>query len=86
MVWICDENSKAVVDPLRKMAKWQSPHARIMKQDPENPTSWEHEWGWHNRGNVWDKMATCWAGKEDWIVARKQKIHKRRSTSSSRSF
>ena len=27
---------------------------------------------WHNRWNVWDKMATCWAGKKDWMTARKK--------------
>ena len=26
----------------------------------------------HNRGNVWDKMATCWAGEEDWMLAREK--------------
>ena len=23
-------------------------------------------WGWHNNGCVWDKVATEWAGDEDW--------------------
>ena len=27
---------------------------------------------WHNRGNVWDKMAACWAGQTDWMIARKE--------------
>ena len=28
-----------------------------------------------NRGNVWDKIATDWAGKEDWMSERKNKVH-----------
>ena len=27
---------------------------------------------WHNRGNVWDMMATCWAGKKEWMITRKE--------------
>ena len=23
-------------------------------------------WSWHNRRCVWDKLATEWAGKEEW--------------------
>ena len=26
----------------------------------------------HNRGNAWDKMATCRAGKKDWMIARRE--------------
>ena len=44
----------------------------MMREDSENRTRWKHEWRWHNRGNVWDKMATCWAGKEEWLMARKE--------------
>ena len=44
----------------------------MMKEDAENRTRWKHKWEWHNRGNVWDKMATCWAGKKDWMIARKE--------------
>ena len=25
-------------------------------------TQWKRKWGWHNRGCVWDKVATEWAG------------------------
>ena len=28
---------------------------------------------WHNRGNVWDKIATDWAGGEDWVSERKKR-------------
>ena len=44
----------------------------MMKEDPENRMRCEHKWDWHNRGNVWHKMATCWAGKEDWMITRKK--------------
>ena len=29
-----------------------------------------HVWGWHNCGCVWDKVATEWAGDEDWTCRR----------------
>ena len=44
----------------------------MRKEDPENRTRWKHKWVWHKRGNVWDKMATCLAGKKDWMIARKE--------------
>ena len=50
---------------------WQSTQASGMKQDPCNHTRWKHKWVWHNRGCVWDKLATDDAGKEDWISKRK---------------
>ena len=34
---------------------------------------WKHKWKWHNRGNVWDNIATDWAGDDDWISKRKDK-------------
>ena len=46
---------------------WQSTQATGMKNDPYNHTRWKHMWGWHNRGCVWDEVATEWAGNEDWI-------------------
>ena len=45
----------------------------MMKRDPESQTRWKHKWSWHNRGHVWDKIATEWAGKEDWMSERKKK-------------
>ena len=47
--------------------------AKMMERDLENHTRWKHQWRWHNRGNVWDKIATEWAGKEDWTGARTMK-------------
>ena len=44
----------------------------MMKEDAENRTRWKHKREWHNRGNVWDKIATCWAGEKDWMIARKE--------------
>ena len=45
----------------------------MMERDPGNHTRWKHNWRWHNRGYVWDKIATEWAGEEDWMRARKRK-------------
>ena len=39
--------------------------AEMMKCDPENHTRWKHKWEWYHGGNVWDNIATGWAGKED---------------------
>ena len=49
---------------------------------------WKHKWVWHNRGNVWDKMASsCAGGRTGWTQEiHLKKIHHRRSTSSSHSF
>ena len=44
----------------------------MMKEDPENRTRWKHKWGWQSRGNVWDMMATRWAGEKDWMMKRKE--------------
>ena len=76
--WACHEKENAVIFSLKKVCKWrsatrwQSLHTRMMKEDPENRTRWKHKWGWHNRGNVWHMMATCWAGKKDWMITRKE--------------
>ena len=57
-------------------------HTRMMKEDPENHQI-EREWGWQNRGNVWDMMAICWTGEKDWMIDEKS-VHRRViSTSSS---
>ena len=44
-----------------------------MRDDPCNITRWKRERGRSNRGNVWDKIVTDWAGKEDWMRERKVK-------------
>ena len=44
---------------------WQSTQATGMKSDPYNHTRRKRKCGWHNRGCVWDKLATQWAGKAD---------------------
>ena len=72
----CDERPNAVINPLKQVLRWrstkwwQSAQASGMKSDPYNHTRWKHECGWHNRGCVWDKLATEWAGKEDWTGKR----------------
>ena len=45
----------------------------MMERDPGNHTKWKHKWRWHNRGNVWDKIAKEWADEEDWMRARDRK-------------
>ena len=45
---------------------------RNMKVDPNNHTRWKHKIGWHNRGCVWDKIASEWSGKHDWSSKRKK--------------
>ena len=45
----------------------------MMERDDEHHARWKHKWGWPNRGDVWVKIATEWAGKEDWMRARKMK-------------
>ena len=44
-----------------------------MKEDPSNHTRWKHQWRWHNRGCVWDKIASEWAGAEDWRDNRRRR-------------
>ena len=51
---------------------WQSTQAKGTKDDPCNHTRWKHRWAWHNRGCVWDKIATDWACKTDWMSERKK--------------
>ena len=78
MEWACNEKENLVIDSLKKVYQWRSTrwwyavHERMMKEDPENRTSWKHKWCWHNRGNVWDMMATRWAGEKDWMTKRKE--------------
>ena len=45
-----------------------------MERDYENHARWKHKWEWHNRENVWDRIATEWAGKEDFDEGTKMKI------------
>ena len=44
----------------RSTGWWHCLQTRMMEEDPENRTRWQHKWGWHNRGNTWDKIATVW--------------------------
>ena len=79
MGWECDERTNAVIDSFysvfrrRSTRWWQSTQTKMMKDDPCNHTKRKHKWRWHNRGNVWDKIATDWAGKEDWMSPRKKR-------------
>ena len=45
----------------------------MMERDPENHTRWKHKRRRHNREIVWEKIATDWAGKEEWMSKRKVK-------------
>ena len=86
MVWVCDQRPNTVIDTLKHVFKWrstkwwQSTKAIEMKKDPYNFTRWKHMWSWHNRGCVWDTVATNWACDEDWACkresARQLKIRK----------
>ena len=79
MGWVCDERPNAVINTLRNVHRWrstswwQSLQAKKLKEYPCNHAWWKHKWGWHNRGNVWDKITTDWAGKEDWMSERKKR-------------
>ena len=79
MGWVCDQRPNAVVGSLKQVFRWRSSqwwhttHTKGMRDDPMNHTRWKHKWKWHNRGKVWDKMASDWAGEEDWISKRKNK-------------
>ena len=39
---------------------------RNMTVEPNSHSRWKHKWRWHNRGCVWDKIASDWAGHEEW--------------------
>ena len=49
--------------------------ATNMKVDPKNHTRWKHTWGWHNRGCVWDKIASEWSGKDVNTIHPEPEIH-----------
>ena len=89
MGWVCDEKSNAVINSLKKVYRWRSTRwghslqTEMMERDCQNHTRWKHRWEWHNRGNVSDKVATDWAGKEDWMRTRKMKSTLDESTYSS---
>ena len=40
--------------------------------DPNDHTRWKHMSRWHNRGCVWDHIASEWSGEEEWSVKRKR--------------
>ena len=67
-----------MIDSLKCVYQWRSTrwwyalHTRMKKEDPENRTGWKQKWSWYNRGNVWDMMATRWAGQKDWMIKRKE--------------
>ena len=73
---VCDGRPDAVIDTWRHVFKWrstkwwQSTEAVEMKNTPHNHSRWKHKWSWHNRGCVWDKLATEWVGDENWTSKR----------------
>ena len=77
MGWACHTRPNAVLNTLkyalawRSAAWWQKTKARTVKIDPNNHTRWKHNFGWHNRGCVWDQIASGCSGKEDWSIKRK---------------
>ena len=66
-------NSQKKVYKLRSTRWWHSLQTEMIERDAGNHTRWKHKWRWHNRGNVWDRIATDWAGEEDWMRARRRK-------------
>ena len=78
MRWACNDKESVVIDALKKVYRWRSTrwwyalHTTMMIEDPENRTRWKLKWGCHNRVNVWDMMATPWAGERDWMMKRKE--------------
>ena len=76
MGWVCDQGPNAVINTLKQVFTWRSTkwwhptRAVEVKNDPYNHTRFPHMWGWHNRGRVWDTVATGWAGHEDWACKR----------------
>ena len=69
MGWTCDSNPNAVDVEVRR---WPNTKARNMTVDPTNHTRWKHKWWWHNRGCVWDKIASERAGQEEWSNKRRR--------------
>ena len=74
-----DQRPETITDSLKQAFRWRSSRwwyttqTEGMRDDPMNHTNWKHKWKRHNRGNVWDKIASDWAGTEDWINKRKNK-------------
>ena len=65
MGWVCDQRLDAVVASLKQVFRWRS-------------SQWWHTTqtegmrdGGTIEGNVWAKIATGWAGDDDWISTRK---------------
>ena len=79
MGWVCAQRPNAVVASLKQVFRWRSTQwwhttqTEGMRDEPLNHTRWKHNCKWHNRGNVWDKIATDWAGEDDWISKRKNR-------------
>ena len=74
----CDEKSHAVINTFKKVYRcrstvwWHSWQTELMECVYEEPFKMQAQVRWHNRGNVWDKIATEWAGEEDWMRSRKR--------------
>ena len=49
-----------------------SPTHKNDERRSRKPHKMEAKVGWHNRGNVWDLMATCWAGEKHWMIERRE--------------
>ena len=60
----------------RSTAWWQHTKTRHLTADPNNRTIWKQKWRWHNRGCVWTKIASEWAGNDEWSIKRKRCPHR----------
>ena len=64
MAWICDRRPDAILKTwITSMSGGARSGGGPRKQwTPNNHTRWKHKWRWHDRGCVWDKRASEWAG------------------------
>ena len=62
---LCMEQYGVVAKYLKQGIWWLIPTI------PNDHTRWKHKFGWHNRGCVWDKIASEWRVKQDWHNKRK---------------
>ena len=68
-LWAETERSVGDFEVLIQPEKYvlvESMEALNMMVDTNKHTRWTHRWRWHNRGCVWAKLASEWAGDEDW--------------------
>ena len=53
---------------------WKSTKALNTMVDFNTHSGWKQKWIWHNRGGVWDKLASKWARAEEWTERKDKKL------------